>query len=88
LSIAVDDANCEVFEKTLAFYATLISRGCYGGLDKNAEDDNFLEDLDVFELPIDSCHKTKPKECHGKMVLFYSSDGSIFIRCFGVSTLL
>ncbi|KAF8584341.1 hypothetical protein K439DRAFT_1567517 [Ramaria rubella] len=83
-SSLLQDAQREVFEKTLAFYATIISQGCsveteakISAANNEDTDDDWNEE---FDLPFDIRAKILPN-CKGKIVLKTKNLGQSELRC-------
>ncbi|KIJ42547.1 hypothetical protein M422DRAFT_254326 [Sphaerobolus stellatus SS14] len=86
LSVPLEEATRQTFEKTLAFYSVLISKGCHGFLKEMIEDGLALpvieEDSYDFLNPAPAMDsRSKPTHrCKGDLLLAYGSDGSPFIN--------
>ena len=68
ISEDIGEARREIFEKTLAFYCTLISRGCFGltrDLLDSAAQESSLSPVDSRKLSV------SPDVCRGKIILLF-----------------
>jgi len=80
-SVDIDEANREIFSKTLSFYCTLITRGCYGlcqALDMDSEAEVSTAWLPI-QLPIDSRSKVEDT-CQGKIILVFDENGTPIVK--------